>query len=542
MWSSAAVEICNRLHGCRDLDLQAYAYNIVAMRPDGQFPACAFLFDASADGVGSPALAFFADAVLEALASADPEGRTCSRLMTGLPMLRSLAERTVAVHAVGNRSGHTKSHDVDTYKFVVWDWLDSLPFRWSTVNAEAGSRIFRLHTGECVTLVSLDPVIRLAIDRLLWSTPGYIGAFEIDAGNPLHRTGFVEQQIYVAAIVDGTVVHDRTFEGDEHWAFDGSKTFKPNGIRWEPYGWLRSNGPPGLPEVAFSERGAQAARDYLRKHDDTVEGRVIKAIARAYWSNSTRKAFSFEMSGTPQDVLSALMPDGKFTDYLFNREHKAGGSKATFFIDEVGVEPDDWRYLAAQFYYGLLVAEPQKLKFSEWQDGYGVRFNVDMQVRGRVGRTAIVSTGWMLKPGALPALSTAIPGDRNANVPGAVDPPILPPGNRGEAEWAKLWGWANSAGIKKGDEAVPTPLYVENYAPEPEGECGSALVRVRDARRGLARWLKESGIGNTDYRGGVVVHSPIASQSRDRAIAWAREVVLTLKLNGIDSEMEAHYT
>lgn len=46
-----------------------------------------------------------------------------------------------------------------------------------------------------------------------------------------------------------------------------------------------------------------------------------------------------------------------------------------------------------------------------------------------------------------------------------------------------------------------------------------ALVRVRDARRGLARWLSRSDIGETDGYGGVIMFSPIASQSRDRAIA-----------------------
>jgi hypothetical protein len=40
----------------------------------------------------------------------------------------------------------------------------------------------------------------------------------------------------------------------------------------------------------------------------------------------------------------------------------------------------------------------------------------------------------------------------------------------------------------------------------------------------------------------VVVPSPIVSQSRERAIAWTREVIAILKLNGIDAEIETFYT
>jgi len=519
-----------------------HLHDICQMKTVEQFPACAFLFDGNADDVGDPPLAFFADAVLAALSAADPDGCTRSRFMTGLPMLHSLAKRTTAVHASSRSSGHTESHDVDTYKFVVWKWLDSLQHGWSSVDPDAGSEIFRLHTGECVTLVTLDPAIRARIDQQLRTTPGYVGAFEIDPGNPLHRTGFVEQQVYMAAIVDGTVVHERTIEGDEDWALDGAHTFKPFGLRWEPWGWLRSNGPPGLPELQLSDRGAEAADGYLKKHADRVEGRVLKAIERAYWFNPMNKTFRFDASGTQGDILEALMPDGKFTGYLFNRNHGKGGPKSTFFIDEIGIEPDDWRYLAAQFYYGLLAAEPQKVQFAEWEGGYGMRFNVELRVRSRAGKTAVVRTGWMLKPGTLPSLSSALPGDRNADVLEAIDAPILPPGERGDIEWATLWRWANDAGIKKGNEAVPTPMYLCDFAPEPEGECGSAIVRVGDARRGLGRWLKKSRIGDTDTGSGIVVYSPIVSQSRDRAIAWAREVIATLKLNGVDAELETYDT
>lgn len=501
-------------------------------------PAYVFLFDGSVDGLPDPQLPFFTEAVLTALSRADSNGRTQSRLMTGLPMLDSLATRLTAVRGSESSSGRTESHDLDTYKYVVWEWLDSLKSTWSSIDREKSEEIFRLHTGECVALVSLDPALRDLIDQDLWATPGYIGAFEIDPGNPLHRSGFIERLCYVAAVIDGAVVQDRSYEGDEDWSVEGAAKFLPNGLRWEPMGWLAMSGPPGLAKLKLSDRGAQATAGYLRKHEDTVEGRVLRAIERAYWLNPSNKEFEFSAVGNEDDILEALMPDGKFTDYLFNREHKRGGPKSAFFIDVLGIEPDDWRYLAAQFYYGLMAAEPAKLEFCEWSAGYGMRFNVEMRVRGRSGQTAFVRTGWMLKPGKLPSLSSAVPGDRNASVPEPMEPSILSPGARGDAEWALLWDWANAAGVKAATETVPTPMYLVDDEPVAEGMCGTASVRVRDGRRGLARWLNKHGPGGTDGYGGVVVFSPIPSQSLDRAKAWAREVIVTFKLNGIDVELE----
>ena len=509
---------------------------------EDQLSACAFLFDSShvdLPDLLDPPLAFFVESVLAALSKADPAGHTRSRLMTGLPMLHSLATRVTAVHASERSSGHTESHDLDTFKYLVWEWLDSLASTWSTIDLEQGSEIFRLHTGECVAFVSLDPAVRNLIDRELRITPGYIGGFEIDLGNPFHRVGFIENLNYMAAVINGAIVQERSYEGDEDWPLNGAAAFLPQGLRWEPIGWLDMNGPPGLARLQLSDRGAQAAKGYLRKHEETVEGRVLRAIERAYWLNPSRKAFEFTAVSSDGDILEALMPEGKFTGYLFNREHEQGGSKSAFFIDVLGIAPDDWRYLAAQFYYGLLLAEPDKLDFREWEAGYGMRFNVEMRVRGRAGQTAAVRTGWMMKPGELPALSTAVPGDRDADLPDPVEPPILPPGPQGDAEWAQLWAWANTSGVKAGTETVPTPMYLVDFGAIAEGECGTASVRVRDARRGLARWLNHHGPGETDSYGGVVVFSPISSQSRDRAIAWAREVIVTLKLNGIDAELES---
>lgn len=501
--------------------------------------ACAFLFDGSVEGLPDPQLAYFTSEVLAALGTADPSGRTRSQFRVGLPTLSGFAERTTGVHGFERGSGRTVSHDKDIYKYVIWEWLDSMEADWHSVDRQSGLDIFRLHTGECVALSAIDSDIRDAIDISLRAIPGYVGAFVIDPGNPVHRGGFFDNLIYAAAIEGGTIVQELSYEGEQDWPLEGSATFKPGGPVWQPSGWLASSGPEGLPRGSVSERGKKAAEGVARKQAGTVEQRVLEEMSRAFFLNAGRKTFEFKAVAESSDILQAIMPEGKFTKYLFDRASKDGKSKAAFLIDDLGIDPEDWRYLAAQFYSGLLIAEPNAVKLNEWKTGYGARFDVPMRIRNRAGKTAVIVTGWNMNPGALPSLSTAYPGPRDAEAIEPGEPPILPPGARGDAEWSQLWGWATAAGVQAGESHVPTPMFLSGIAAISEGECGTALVRVFDARRGLARWLKREGLGDTDGYGGVVAFSPIPSQSIDRAKVWAQTVASILRLNGIEADVQS---
>lgn len=500
--------------------------------------AYAFLFDSSVDGLPEPRLPFFTAAVFNAVSAADPHGTIRAQFRLGLPSLLEFAERTTAVHGSEKGGGRTVSHDLDTYKFVIMQWLDALNGAWNTIDRKWGERIFRRDTCECVALSALSENARDRVDTALRQVPGYVGGFAIDPGNPLHRGGFFELLIYGAAIVDGTVIQERTIEGDEDWALEGAKQFRPGGLVWQDYGWLRSQGPGGLPKTDLSERGAATASALTRKHAPNVEQRVIEALSDALFMNAAKKTFEFKTTGRPDDILEAIMPEGKFTQYLFDRAHKDGGSKAAFLIDELGIDPADWRYLAAQFYFGLVSAKPEAVKLNEWKDGYGARFDVAMRVRGRSGSTSVLVTGWNMKPGALPSLSTAFPGKRDAAAVEPGDVPILSPGERTDSDWATLWRWANEAGLRDAKAAVPTPMYIVDHEPIAEGKFGSAVVRVADARRGLARWLARYGPGQKDAYAGTIVFSPLATQSYDRAVAWARGVTMILRLNGLDAQVE----
>lgn len=343
--------------------------------------------------------------------------------------MSGFAERTTGVHGFERGSGRTVSHDKDIYKYVIWEWLDSLGEVWHSIDRQAGLEIFSLHTGECIALSALDVDVdvRDAIDAILRAVPGYVGAFAIDPGNPVHRGGFFDNLIYAAAIEVGTIVQELSYEGEQDWPLEGSATFKPDGPVWQPYGWLESSGPNGLQRGSVSKRGKKAAEGIARKQAGNVEQRVLEEMSRAFFLNAGRKTFEFKAVAESSDILQAIMPE----------------------------------------------------------------------------------------------------------------PPILPPGVRGDAEWSQLWAWANAEGVRAGESHVPTPMFLSGIGAIPEGECGTALVRVFDARRGFARWLKREGLGDTDGYGGVVTFSPIPSQSIDRANAWARTVASILRLNGIEADVQS---
>lgn len=502
---------------------------------------CAFLFDNSADGVPEPQLAWFTGQVLDALGAEDPAGRTRCQLRVGLPMLPAAAERTTAVSARPKGGGRTVSHDVDTYKYLIWDWLDSLGADWSSIDPEAGAGIFRLHTGECITLTALDDDVRLNVDRRLKKTPGYVGAFVIDQGNPVHREAFLKGLIYKGALLDGTIVQELSIEGDPDWPVEGGDRFKPNGLVWKPFGWLIEHG-PRLPAPQISERGEIAARRLARKHAGRVEHRLLDAISQLPGLGREGNEFAFDIVGAPGDILEGLMPEGKFTRYLFNPDSADGAPKGAFLVKEMDLDPEDWRFLAAQLYEGLLTVPAEDLEHRAWDGGYGIRFNLHLAIQGRTGRSVAVRSGWMLRPGTLPSLSTVFPADKGRNYPRMASPPILPPGPRTATDWERLFDWANAAGQAAAGVAVPTPMFIQGGEIIAEGAFGSASVRVPDARRGFARWLIEAGGGDRHYKSGAMISNPDRQISLDRNRAWAMAFARVLKMNGLVAEVEVFWS
>ena len=159
----------------------------------------------------------------------------------------------------------------------------------------------------------------------------------------------------------------------------------------------------------------------------------------------------------------------------------------------------------------------------------------------RKGKSGVLRTGWMLAPGEIPSLSTAVP-DRSEH---AIKPPIpavLRPEKTGNGWWEKLFVLADECGRNAHDAVLPTPMVLEEFEVIEEGECGFSYIVVKDARKGFARWLINTGRGERFYRGGAAIHSSSRSQSVERAEAYALSFARVLALNGVPSEVETYYS
>lgn len=96
-----------------------------------------------------------------------------------------------------------------------------------------------------------------------------------------------------------------------------------------------------------------------------------------------------------------------------------------------------------------------------------------------------------------------------------------------------LFELADRRGRRAAEAVIPTPMFVGGRA-YPEGEIGGAVVTVKDARRGLARWLLHTGRADRGYAGGaeIVVFGEVG-QSAERAAAYADAFAAVLELNDV---------
>src|SRR5579862_4549659 len=340
-----------------------------------------FLFDGYAKGVEDPALGMFTGALLKAISIADPKGTLVADFRGGLPGLSDFAEKISAVSSGPKQSSHTVTHDMALYRLLLWDMSQALSAGRNAPDSLAILKVLRARHEECLALSDVPDHIRTKCDAELRRCPGYIGSCAIDAGNPVMRRAFYDRLMHFALISGGTITQERTSEGDEYFELEGAREFSPHGLRWRDDAFGSVPKRFRLENAPLSKRGALSEDRLNRKTQTSVEGRVFHAIMSASWTDRSRQTYEFTAAEPGQDILQAILPDGKFTHYLFNRDHKRGGAKASFIIDELGFDPEDWRYLAAQFYDGLLLSKPRDLRIHRWEDDqYGARFNTFVQV------------------------------------------------------------------------------------------------------------------------------------------------------------------
>jgi hypothetical protein len=83
------------------------------------------------------------------------------------------------------------------------------------------------------------------------------------------------------------------------------------------------------------------------------------------------------------------------------------------------------------------------------------------------------------------------------------------------------------------NDGSPTPMKISGGELIMDGECGGAYVRILDARKGFAHWLRTSGHGDRDHRAGILFYAETNTQSADRAMAYAEAFAQVLRRNGV---------
>ena len=96
-----------------------------------------------------------------------------------------------------------------------------------------------------------------------------------------------------------------------------------------------------------------------------------------------------------RDFITRLEIDPKkLINYALDPENAVGGDKAIVFANRLGYTQANYQLLLQQIYAQALDAEatPKLL------DEHGQRYQVDLETIGTKGQTAIVRTGWIIKP------------------------------------------------------------------------------------------------------------------------------------------------
>ena len=108
---------------------------------------------------------------------------------------------------------------------------------------------------------------------------------------------------------------------------------------------------------------------------------------------------------------NAVIPREKLERYCLDLEHvsstvgkSSGRDKARVFQAALGFVKADWELLKNR----ILEELPYEEATLGHEDEYGKRYNVEVVIAGPSGKTAVVLTAWIIRPGTdFPSLTTA---------------------------------------------------------------------------------------------------------------------------------------
>jgi len=266
----------------------------------------------------------------------------------------------------------------------------------------------------CTTTPRLPFSISFSLIR--WDRETVYGQLELDLTTSIGRELLgnnypVIQDRIGQLIADGYGAKDAMLDGGRRTV--GSKTVKCDLAEW----YRVSAG-----EKRMKITAPRIKLEYNNIRPKTTKGsgipgalEFVKAAPAAAATAQAEAALVAEtvLNNVPEETVKAQNPlpnfenakidSRKLTEYALNPDHPIGQNKAKVFKSALGYNKSNANLLIKQIYDKL----PQSEAIVGKLDQYGQRYTMDMLITGVNGNTAIVRTGWIIKPGSdTPELTT----------------------------------------------------------------------------------------------------------------------------------------
>ncbi|MCK5609165.1 hypothetical protein KAR91_45240, partial [Candidatus Pacearchaeota archaeon] len=227
-------------------------------------------------------------------------------------------------------------------------FVEEISQQWNTIDTKRILKGLLQQNTFCITFPTLDKEIAVGIDRKLKTNPAYYGVLEIDLGNPVQCYNCLGSLPEFCYIRNGVVYFEEE-EGEDNNSFelDVFKEEYPDSINILLTDDYKLNF-PNVPEYKeLSSLGEESLKIFKEKAKLTEYQNVLEMLR---FSNNIELNLEAPLS---EDIHTFILDKRKFTEYLLNDQHCDGASKAKFFNKNLNVYKDDWRFLLAQFYYGI---------------------------------------------------------------------------------------------------------------------------------------------------------------------------------------------
>ena len=457
-----------------------------------------------------------------------------SRIYSGDVLLLELCQQISEIKRKENVTSITKNIDQELYITLVTELVNSIKDRYNTFGEKDLYKCFTKENIFGITITNYKRDICRKLDRLFKEFRGYIGAFELDMGNPLHIILFLKLMNYDGFLKQNELYIEKRYDQEEimipEWVRDNSK------INIKVVN--RKNFKIYEPKLNFPVENSSAGENFCNimnlKYKEDHYQKICSELLR-----NEKKDYLYTVNGK-LSYDKIVIPKEKLVKYALDFEHQKGGKeKAELFEKLLGITKDNWRYLAAQIENDI---EDGKL-CNVRKTNYGIQYYIDIPVKGLNGVSKDVRTAWITKDEGKIALVTLYiaPENEQQNIQG--ETPCIVGENEINDFFEILYNLAHTEALKAVKRVIPTPMFLKDYVePVMDGYCGYAYIHFKDARNKFVKWLKKKNIGHKAYNNaGWDIWAETNSQSYDKAKKYADTFAKILRQNGVECTVFADY-